>query len=63
MSKAKRARKPRRPVRVRLPGLLVTEEVGLGDAIKHLTHSVGIRPCGGCEARALVLNRWIVFSR
>jgi hypothetical protein len=54
------AKKPRR---VRLPGFLVEEEIGLGDAIKRATSAVGIRPCGGCEKRAAALNRWFVFSR
>ena len=50
------------PYRVRLPGFLTEEEVGLGDIIKRATAIVGIRPCGGCESRAAVLNRWLVFS-
>ena len=63
MPKPQPPRTARAPVRVRLPGLLVANEVGLGDAIKHLTFSVGIKPCGGCERRAAALNRWVVFSR
>jgi len=35
---------------------------GLGDAIKHVTYALGIRPCGGCERRAAALNRWFVFT-
>ncbi len=31
------------PFRVRLPGFLVREEIGLGDAIKHVTYAVGIK--------------------
>jgi hypothetical protein len=50
------------PYRVRLPGF-ITEEVGLGDVIKRVTASVGIRPCGGCLRRAEALNRRVVFSR
>ena len=58
-----RREKPRqRPYRVRLPGFLVDEELGLGDAIKNVTYAVGIKPCGGCEKRAEALNRWMVFS-
>ena len=58
-----RQSEPRDPThRVRLPGFLIEEEIGLGDAIKRVTHSVGIRPCGGCERRAAALNRWLVFS-
>lgn len=51
------------PHRVRLPGFLVEDEVGLGDVIKRATYAVGIRPCGGCEKRAAAMNRWMVFSR
>ena len=51
------------PHRVRLPGFLIEEEVGLGDALKRVTYALGIRPCGGCERRAAVLNRWMRFSR
>lgn len=50
------------PYRVRLPGFIADEEIGLGDVIKRVTSSFGIRPCGGCERRAAVLNRWIVFT-
>jgi hypothetical protein len=50
------------PHRVRLPGFVSDEEIGLGDAIKHVTHALGIRPCGGCERRAAALNRWVVFT-
>jgi hypothetical protein len=52
-----------RPYRVRLPGFLVEEEIGLGDVIKHVTYAIGINPCGGCEKRAAKLNRWMRFSR
>jgi len=48
---------------VRLPGFLIEEEVGLGDLIKKATYAMGIKPCGGCEKRAAVLNRWMTFSR
>jgi hypothetical protein len=49
--------------RVRLPGFLIEKEKGLGDLIKKTTYAIGIRPCGGCERRAAVLNRWMSFSR
>jgi hypothetical protein len=49
--------------RVRLPGFLIDDEIGLGDAIKRVTYSMGIKPCGGCEKRAAALNRWMHFSR
>ncbi len=48
---------------VRLPGFIDDEEIGLGDLIKRATSSLGIQPCGGCEHRAAVLNRWMVFTR
>jgi hypothetical protein len=50
------------PRRIRLPGFVVDEDVGLGDVIKRATAAIGIKPCGGCERRATQLNRWIVFS-
>ena len=56
------ARGERKPRRVRLPGFVSDQDVGLGDAIKRATSTVGIRPCGGCERRAAALNRWFVFS-
>jgi hypothetical protein len=51
------------PHRVRLPGFLIDEEIGLGDAIKRATYTIGIKPCGGCEKRAAGLNRWMHLSR
>jgi hypothetical protein len=48
-------------VTVRVP-FEMTEDVGLGDAIKHLTSMVGIRPCEGCGRRAATLNRHVVFT-
>ncbi len=50
------------PHRVRLPGFVTDEDIGLGDTIKHVTRAFGIRPCGGCERRAAALNRWFVFT-
>jgi hypothetical protein len=58
------ARDPERAIhRVRLPGFLIDEEVGLGDLVKRASYAVGITACGGCERRALALNRWMSFSR
>jgi hypothetical protein len=51
------------PHRVRLPGFLIDEELGLGDFIKRATSYVGIKPCGACQRRAAAVNRWVVFSR
>lgn len=52
----------REPVRVRLPGFVADDDIGLGDVIKRATASFGIRPCGGCQRRAEILNRRIVFT-
>lgn len=52
-----------KPYRVRLPGFVLDDDIGLGDAMKRATSYVGIRPCGGCERRAAGLNRWFVFTR
>jgi hypothetical protein len=50
------------PYRVRLPGFVKDEEIGLGDVIKRATSAIGIRPCGGCEGRAAALNRRFVIT-
>ncbi len=53
-----------RPRRVRIPGFVPDEEIGLGDAIKRVTYTMGVRrPCGGCERRAAALNRRVVLSK
>lgn len=52
----------RQPYRVRLPGFVNDEDVGLGDAVKRVTYAFGIKPCDGCERRAAALNRWLAFS-
>jgi hypothetical protein len=49
--------------RVRLPGFLIGEEIGLGDLIKKTTYAMGIKPCGGCERRAAALSRRMTFTR
>ena len=51
------------PYRMRLPGFVRDEEIGLGEAVKRATYAMGIRACGGCEARAAAMNRWMVFTR
>ena len=48
--------------RVRLPGFLIDEEIGLGDVIKKTTYAMGIKPCTGCEKRAVALNRWMTIT-
>jgi hypothetical protein len=57
-------RQPQAPRhRIRLPGFLIDEEIGLGDAIKRISYSMGIGPCSGCERRAAALNRWMSLGR
>jgi len=51
-----------RPFRIKLPGFVRDEDIGLGDVITKSTSAIGIRPCGGCGRRAAALNRWVVFS-
>ena len=43
---------PPAPRRVRLPGFVTDEAVGLGDVVTRITQAVGIRPCDGCKRRA-----------
>lgn len=50
------------PHRVRLPGFIPDEEIGLGDVIKRTTSYFGIQPCGACGRRAAALNGWLVFT-
>ena len=50
------------PHRVRLPRFITEEDVGLGDVIKRVTHTFGIKACGACDRRAATLNRWLRFS-
>jgi hypothetical protein len=49
--------------RVRLPGFLIEEEIGLGDLIKKTSYAMGIKPCRECGRRAAALNRWMILSR
>jgi hypothetical protein len=44
-------KRERQPYRVRLPGFVKEEGIGLGDVIKRVTYSAGIMPCGGCTRR------------
>ena len=50
------------PRRIRLPGFIADEDIGLGDVIKRATSAVGISPCGGCQRRATALNQRFVFT-
>jgi hypothetical protein len=61
--KAEKSQPDRQPYRVRLPGFLIEEEIGLGDVFKRATYAMGIKPCAGCQRRAAALNRWMTFKR
>ena len=52
-----------KPYRVKLPGFVADEAVGLGDVVQRMTYAIGVKLCGGCEGRAAALNRWMVFTR
>ncbi len=52
----------RGPYRVRLPGFITSEDVGLGDVIKRTTSYLWIQPCDSCGRRAESLNRRLVFT-
>jgi hypothetical protein len=56
------ARRERPPYRVKLPGFVRDQDIGLGDVITKSTSALGIKPCGGCGRRAAALNQWLVFS-
>jgi hypothetical protein len=47
---------------VRLPGFISETDAGLGDVVRRVTATFGVKPCGGCERRAAALNRWLVFT-
>ena len=55
--------KQSRPYKIRLPGFITGEELGLGDVVKRVAYTMAIQPCGGCERRAAAMNRWMVFTR
>jgi hypothetical protein len=52
----------RQPRNVRLPVFVSDEPVGLGDAIKRATSTIGIKPCAGCAQRAHLLNGRMTFA-
>jgi hypothetical protein len=52
----------RQPHHVRLPGFVIDEEIGLGDAIKRAASYFGARPCRACEQRRVAFNRWMTFG-
>jgi hypothetical protein len=58
-----RAATARKPYRVRLPGFVRDDEIGLGDAVSRVAYAIGVTPCSGCARRAAALNRWMAFTR
>lgn len=50
---------PEPPTVIRLPRFVLDEEIGLGTAVSRLAGAVGLRPCGGCAARARAMDRWV----
>lgn len=50
------------PPTLRLPRFVLEEEIGLGSAVSRLAGAVGLRPCGGCAARARSMDRWVRFA-
>jgi hypothetical protein len=48
--------------RVRLPGFVGDDGIGLGELAERITHALGVTPCGGCQKRARRLDRWITVS-
>ena len=46
---------------MRLPGFITEESIGLGDLLKKASYAVGVRACGGCQQRAIAMNRWLRF--
>lgn len=61
----KEKQEEKKPVKLKIPGFLREEEetIGLGDLIKRVTTSVGIKPCGACNKRAQTLNNWMTISK
>ena len=49
--------------RPRMPGHIVEEAKGLGDVVKRIATFVAVKPCGGCERRAQILNARFPFRR
>lgn len=60
MVQTQRSETPR--YRIRLPGFVVSEQIGIGDVVKRATSAAGVRPCSGCARRAAALNKWLALS-
>jgi hypothetical protein len=53
----------RNPYKVKLPGFIIDEPIGLGEVVHRAAYAIGIKPCGGCDRRAAAMNHWVVFNR
>jgi hypothetical protein len=51
------------PIRLRLPGFVKDEDIGLGDFIGRIAYAIHIDPCSSCKNRASYLNRRVVFHK
>lgn len=61
--KVEKADETPKPARLRLPGFVREEEIGLGDLVSRTAAAIGVRPCGGCGRRAEAMNRWVSVGR
>lgn len=55
----------RRSAKFSIPilGLKPGQSIGLGSVLKRMTTMVGVRPCGGCQGRAAMLDRMVKIGR
>lgn len=51
-----------KPYKIKVPGFITDKRIGLGDLIKNSTTKFGIKPCGGCQRRAEILNNWFLID-
>ena len=53
----------RQPYRMRLPGFVSEEDIGLGDVITQTHIDAGNQALRGIAQRAATLNQWLVFGK
>lgn len=41
----------------------IETDTGVGDTVKRVTSAIGIKPCGGCQKRAEVLNKMFPYKK
>lgn len=54
--------KKQKPFTINIPILSSNRKIGLGQAIKRIISSIGIKSCESCEQRARSLDRWVRFT-